>query len=441
MLSFNNFIRLSKETDEISEANLGSHPDNYPPGALVRLNKNLSIGPYEEGEIFSILFISSKQDEKIEDIYIIGTKISNPIWIGLTDSSGKSFQIKISKSSADNYFLKGTRSRGGEKTSVIFANKELTPDSLGFSGKSLNIDEILTELENNKKLKQDEKDFLISLLEAVNSNGNSFDIDVPNKFLTELATISKDFGEIISAVWLLNNSESTEIIFPEISNLPFIDLYGVDGKTLIPYSVKSEGGSKVSIGNILNSIDDVIKNPEKATGVDLSFNEEELFAIDIMKKIISLPMKDGMIEGHRILDTPAINELSNVIGVSKENITSSIIDKWLNNKTSQELKDKLSAFYTKAASRPTDKMFETDRDKNRLIVGPLGESLKREMNNRSFLLNTLNRLANLVEATQVNISIKPKTITLNQTKFVDAKFKFGWAGYSGGNKLGFTKVG
>jgi len=442
MLSFKKFKAILQEAEELEEANLGSHPDNYPEGSVVRLNKPFVIGPYKEGTLFTVLFIGPEKDKNITQVY--PTKVSTtkkPVWIGLQDESGDKFQVMLSKSLADSYFLKGSKTRGGETTSVIFANKELTPDSLGFADKTLTSDGIISLLETNKKLKPEEKKFLVYLAKTVNGKGSSFFITVPEKFLSELNVISKDFGEILSAIWLLNNETGlTKIKFPDISNLPFIDLYGVSKKTLEPYSVKSEGGSKVSIGNILDSIDDVIKNPTKATGIELNFTTEESEIISSLRKIISLSMKDGMIEGHRILQTDAIKELSKVMNVPVAKITNKKIDEWAKNKTAQQLKKQLSTFYTKANSRPTEKMFESGREPNRLIVGPLGESLRRELNIRKPYLDVLNKIANLVEASQVNISIKPKTITFSLAKFRDAKFVFGWAGYSGGNKLGFIKT-
>ena len=47
-------------------------------------------------------------------------------------------------------------------------------------------------------------------------------------------------------------------------------------------------------------------------------------------------------------------------------------------------------------------------------------------------------VARQVAMVQINVNVKEKTLTFKSNFFKTADFKFAWAGYSGGNSLGFT---
>lgn len=403
-------------------ANLGSHPDNYPEGSIVRLNKNRSIGPHKPETIFSVLYISNKKDETIETTYDLtnkSTSQSSIIWIGLEDINNIKFNIKLSKFLADTYFLKGSKkSKTGENVTNIFANKQLTPANLGIVGSVLRDSDIVSKLKENRNYDTETIEFLLYLMNSIGI-GESFDITIPNKYTTELQTINKDFGEILSSLWILRNESNIESIsFPDKSNLPLIDFIGNSGTTTHSYSVKSLGGSNTTIGNI-------ITNTEKQSTILTNLNT-----------LCNLPMRDGMIFGHLILDTEGINILSRIIGINKNRINNSIINNWLNDKQPQQIKTELKDFYDFINSHPAEKMFEA-REKNRLVIGPMGHSLVRILNNDSNYVDELNQMAKNRKVIQINVKISKKILSFTKSNFRDLNFVFDWAGYSGGNKLGF----
>jgi hypothetical protein len=440
MLTFKQFLEEKySNSEEIDEANLGSHPDNYPAGSVVRVNKGIQFDTYKSGDILKVDFISNnpKKDRKIIDVVSAKVNPANILFIGFTDEKGKSFQVKISKSNADQYFVKGSRSKGGTVSSVIFSNKQLSPQNLGFSKEKITASQIIERFKKNDVLTKEQTEFLSGLLIAANKKGNTITVSIPEEYQSEINIIAKDFGELICGVWITKNfSGIKQIEFPKEPNFGLVDIFGIEGKKLIPFSIKSAGGSKVTIGNILNAIDDMIKNSEASIGIDISFTPQEESDIQIMKKIISLPMKDGMIEGHKLLKTKAIKELSKVIGVSVDKINNKVIDEWLDTNSNKKIIRLLDPFFKAAGSVP----LKVEREKNRLVISPLGESLKRLLNQNESILKTLNKLANLIEVTQLNINISPTTMTISVHPFIDSSFRFAWAGYSGGNKIGFEKT-
>jgi hypothetical protein len=54
------------------------------------------------------------------------------------------------------------------------------------------------------------------------------------------------------------------------------------------------------------------------------------------------------------------------------------------------------------------------------------------------MAQSLTNVARQVSMVQINVNVKAKTLTFAMNSFGKADFKFAWAGYSGGNSLGFT---
>lgn len=414
----------------ISEANLGNSPDNYPPGSLILLNKNKQIGNYPAHTEFKVVEISN-EIRKFDYDLIAGSTTKNILYITLSDTSNREFTIRISKSNANAYFLKGKKQNSTDK--ILFTNKALTPDNLHMSGLTMDYDSIITHLESSLKFQPDVTRGLIDLAKSSYTSGTTIQIDTSMFSTDDLPVIAKDFGEIMSAIWIMKNLHFKTISFPNSSNQPLIDFYGNRFNVPYPFSVKSGSGSKVTIQNILNAIEN------KNVQFDSIFNAREMECFLVLQKITELPMREGMIEAHKILHTPGIKELANIMECDVSSITNISINLWLETKSGDELKIILNDFYKKLGSYPSDQMFN-NREKNRLVVGPLGESLHKLLNSMNDMQHVLNTLARLVTTIQINITIKAKSVTFKYSKFKESKFKFGWAGYSGGNKLGFKLI-
>lgn len=435
MLGFKGFIL---------EANLGLHPENYPEGSRVVLSKTPSseqiykgkLGSYKSGDVFGTVKISTKPTNYDYDL-VRTTSVTDLLFITLNDSDGKQFTIRLPKGSANRIFTKGDV-KGVAK---LFANKELTPDKFGLSGKTLTGLEIISHIKSNLNYSKEINDELLQL--AVKSNRKGLlisDIDLTHIQSVDLKTISKDYGEILGAIWAMKNLGFNSVKFPDTSNEQLLDFYAnKNGEPPLAFSIKSGSGSKTSIDNIIQSARANI--PFGGGRFEDYLNPEEEKAIEVLKTINTLSMRNGMIEAHKILETEGIKELAKAMNISVDSITNDAIDSWLNRKTLPEIKTELQSFYSSIRSKPDEKMWSETRDKNRLVIGPLGQSLPPLFNKEnSPMLSVLNKIATIIIMHQLNVNVTKKSLSFKVSEFKDAKFVFDWQGYSGGGKLGFRMV-
>lgn len=315
--------------------------------------------------------------------------------------------------------------------SKLFKTKDLSPDSLKVTDKLYSIDELISEVSEIIDRKYDNKisDELISLLRY--SKEKSLHINIHNKLhftKDDLIVISKDYGEILSAIWLMSNLNFSKVFFPKNSNEKLIDFYGKKVSVCYPISVKSGNGGKVLLQNII----DAINRRQKLSKKNIQ-NEPSL---KIIKIVNDNSAKLQMIKLHQYLQTKMIEDLSVIMKEPIENITIDSVKKWSNSKTIEELKDILNDWWTNY-SMP--RKFNVN-DQERLIIAPLGEAIKYILNNDIKLKKSLTYLAKQISILQINIDINNNKIIFKKSFFKDSKFEFGWPGYSSGNKLGFRMV-
>lgn len=430
MLGFRSFVL---------EANLGLHPENYPAGSRVVLSKTPSseeiykgkLGHYKSGDAFETVKIS-KEPIKY-DYDLVRSSAKDLLFITVKDSNDKQFTIRLPKGSANKIFTKGDI-KGVAK---LFANKELTPDKFGLNGKTLTGLEIISHVKSNLNYSKEINDELLELAIRSNSKGLIMsDINLSHIQSVDLKTVSKDYGEILGAIWVMKNLGFTSVKFPSTSNEPLLDFYAIRYGIPFPYSIKSGSGSKTSIDNIIKAAKSNI--PVGGGKLEDYLTDDEEKALEVLKKINALPMRQGMIEAHKILETAGIQELAKVLGISVENITNDNINYWLDKKTLPEIKTELQTFYSLLKSKPDEKMWSETREKNRLVIGPLGQSLPPLFNKEnSPELTALNKIANIITMHQLNVNVSKNSISFKVSKFKDSKFVFDWQGYSGGGKLGF----
>lgn len=320
---------------------------------------------------------------------------------------------------------------GAVKTgSTLFANKALTPDNLGLAGKTVTSREISTIVDNQlgNKFDQSVVEALMHLIEVSNTKRNTIPL-TDNPFTAQdLAKVSADFGEILAAVWSMNALRFRKAYFPTASNEPLIDFYGVRMGIQYPVSVKSGGGGKVTVQNII----DKIEGRAKTAGSRLD-NEASLA---IFKIVAQNSMKDQMIKLHQYMETDAIKKLGDIMDVRWNRITIKSIKDWVGDKSNAQLKLLLDPFWKELNMKLTERIIQGD-DKVRLIISPLGESIWKILNNSKEIKTSLMNIARQVALIQVNVDVKKRTLNFEHNFFRDADFEFGWAGYAGGNKLGF----
>ena len=313
----------------------------------------------------------------------------------------------------------------------VFKTKELTPDALGLSGMQMKSDQIISKVAAQLEQKYDHKIAadLTRLMKRSKEKKDTIKLaSILNYNKKDLATISKDFGEVMTAIWIQSNMGFKEAYFPATSNAKLIDVYGVRFGINYPISVKSGAGGKVTIQNIITAI----KNRAKTSGADMS-DEKSLRIFNIVN---NNTMKDGMIALHQEMNSAGIKKLSSLMGISVQNITVDTIKEFVGQYTNEELKTVLAPFHKAVKSSPADSMW-AQKDKVRFVIAPLGESIWHILNDSAEIKKSLTNVARQVVLIQVNIDVKKALISFKHNRFKDAKFKFSWAGYSGGNKLGF----
>ena len=365
----------------------------------------------------------------------------NPIGIKITDSN-----ITVSDK-YDGYVLTATKelspkipvgtslewvnseisqtSSGGQ----IFANKDLTPDSLGLAGQQLNKKDLIKRTTDiiNSKYDREIADQLISLLQLSSTNSKTVELKDIEFTTKDLAKVSADFGEILSAIWAMTSLNFREVYFPTASNEKLIDFYGVRMGIKYPISVKSGGGGKVTIKNII----DAIKNRAKTANADHSKEK----ALQIFSIVGNFSAKEQMLMIHQHMETRCIKDLGKIMKMSPDQITLDAIVKWTDDREMDELAKTLKTWHKKY-SMPGPKTF-TGRDKKRLVLSSLGESIWKILNNDKDIKKSLTNVARQVTLIQLNVDVKAKKMVFNSNYFKEAEFQFGWPGYSSGNKLGF----
>ena len=318
-------------------------------------------------------------------------------------------------------------SSGGQ----LFANKDLTPDSLGLAGLQLDartlIKKTASALQSKYPGPDETAEMLIQMLELANTKSKSIKLDSIDFSRKDLAKVSADFGEILSAVWMMKSLNFREAFFPSASNEKLIDFYGVRMGIQFPVSVKSGGGGKVTVKNII----DAIKNRAKTANADHS----KEVALQIFNIVAEFSAKEQMLMIHQYLKTRVVKDLAKIMGSSPDQITLDSIKLWTSRYTNDGLAKKLKPWHKKY-SMPGKKTL-TGRDLPRFVLSPLGESLGPILNGNKEIQSSLTNLARQVTLIQCNVNVLTKEMNFQSNYFKDAEFTFGWPGYSSGNKLGF----
>ena len=351
--------------------------------------------------------------------------------------------------------------------------KWLTPAKMGVAtGQPLNVKKIVqlvtAKIDNHPSLTDKVKKKLKNTLKLVQDKGQNYfkggksQAKLPKKHKTyviniaplgltdrELTTISKDFGEILSAVWAIRNIGFTHVIFPSDENTDLLDFLGVarQGKIQYPVSVKSGGGASTTMKNLTEPILRLLQDPSfKET-----FTKRELKIVkNYLELIIKGDVMDGIIKIHQQLKTPAIAELETATDLKGNKMSAQTLTGWLgrggpDEKNADEVQSKLAGFYKENGSAPEPASW-TKYNKDKLerpvgvIVGPLGMALIGVMNANEEIRTTLTKCARSIILLQMNVDVKTKKMSFRRGKFKDFSFHFSWGGSTTNphkNKFGF----
>ena len=356
------------------------------------------------------------------------------------------FEITV-KDVGTALFVNQTRSAEDSKAQSL-TTKQLTPDAFHLGG----IEEtpsgikkiVKANIKSMNKLSEDTKKFLIALLDKADEKGKSIDISdiLPPDEVSkrDLATISKDFGEILAGIWAVRNIGFSKAYFPLASNEPLADFYGIRGRMRYPISVKSGGGSSTTVKNLTDVLEEHMKDPEYITG----FTETEKALMDVLFALKDLSVMDGIVKATVILNTPGIKKLATAMGTRVNSIDLNKIQLWLNDfKSNKQIQTKLKPFHDEMNKQVDKGSWKKLKGKGIIgfVIGPMGHHLTEVLTSKyNKELTTMVRQITLV---QLNIDVKKQALVAKYEKFKNLKFKFSWGGGAPNpnrNKIGF-KVG
>ena len=364
---------------------------------------------------------------KETDVSISGSYVTQELTIGKNiDGAKKGDKI---------YFVLAVSSKGVLKT------KQLTPDSLGLSGKKITKSTFLTTAKNNIKnlsVPENIKAFLGELL-TVSANPEP---KVSDKYIgaisdPDINIIAKDFGELTGAVWFMNqfNKKVDSITYPPEAANPLVDYYANIGKNKIAVSAKANEGAPPSI----NAIADILR-PNSYQQVPKENARKAIIAISDNSTV------DGIVEAAKDLKHPGYLWLKKNLFNNKD-FTAADCEKVLAGyKTHKSCLAELQPFYDLIGRSGSEmiakRIFDTKAKRWGLIISPLGYSLVDTLNENDTYLSVLNDAANSIVVSQLYMKINKtqRTISYSVKEFSSSAFKFEYnanAGQPGLKKISF----
>lgn len=356
------------------------------------------------------------------------------------------FEINV-KDVGKALFVNQTRSAGDSMVQSL-TTKQLTPDAFhlgGIEGTPTEIKKIVkTNIKTMNTLSEDTKKFLIALLDKASEKGKSIDISdiLPPDEVSkrDLATISKDFGEILGGIWAVSNIGFTKMYFPLASNEPLADFYGIRGRMRYPVSVKSGGGSSTTVKNLTDVLEVHMKDPEYEKG----FTKTENALVKVLFKLKDLSVMNGIVEANKILKTPGIKKLATAMDTRVGSIDLNKIMIWLAGfKSNKQIQAKLKNFHNEMNKQVDKGSWSKLKGKGIIgfVIGPMGHHLTEVLTKKYNV--ELTTMVKQITLLQLNIDVKKQALVAKYDKFKNLKFKFSWGGGAPNpnrNKIGF-KVG
>lgn len=316
------------------------------------------------------------------------------------------------------YVIVAVRSKG------VLRTKQLTPDSLGFGGKTIQkskfLEEVKTAIQKSSvpdNIKAFLEDFLISSGQASPKLKSNHVEGISD---SDIAIVLKDFGELTGAWWYMSNTPGiTAIEYPSASNQRLVDYYALKGKKKIAISAKAKEGAPPSI----DAIADILKTMSYVSEPKKEGARKAVIAISENSTV------DGIILAGKNLPSKAYTWLKQKI--FKKDFTAQDCEKVLSSATNyksviEELKPFYSHIGRSASEDIAKRIFETKAKRFGLIISPMGYSLVDELNNNSDYIEVLNDAAKTIVVTQlyVNLNKSTKVIDYKIKEFANSSFKF-----------------
>lgn len=249
----------------------------------------------------------------------------------------------------------------------------------------------------------------------------------------DLQAIGKDFGEILSARWLMNQSEFNSfewMQFPAASNEPLIDFSIKMKNSLIKFSAKFEKGAAPSINAIVDNIKNSYPNP----------TPDEKKYIYVLESLSGKGVSNNILEAMKHLKTAAYTELEKII---KSNFNLSDLSSFIRKNISEKYETtnaRVDAFndtfgnvlklLNKTVTKDSlDVVFRSKTYQKELaspIVSPMGYYLVDLLNKDEKFKKILNNIANSIDVRQIYLDFTSTSLDFEVKKFSDASFSFAY---------------
>ena len=346
------------------------------------------------------------------------------------------------------FYFVGTRSKtsGG-----IIPTKLLTPNNLGFAttNNKHTINDFLRTIEKNINqidIPQYLKAFLFEFAKISKTNGG---ILTTAKDINEsdIKTIAKDFGEITTAYYALNNIPDAKYIeFPTAANQPMVDFWlYLNNGGIIPCSVKSFGGAAPSLKSITMAT--------RSGKFSAKYDKPREFILTVNDN----DGKDGIIRASKLVDHDSYAIVKREFMGNKDynNATlETMFTGMFKSKTDEQIYDELEdKLYKKIGkglgAKPkailTISEIRKVQAKSGLILSPMAYSLVDHINKKPEYQEFLNLLLNQFDVVQIYVSINRATgrVSFEKKNFEQSNFKFEYhsnAKLPGNNKIGFEMI-
>jgi hypothetical protein len=276
---------------------------------------------------------------------------------------------------------------------------------------------------------------------------------------SDMKIISKNFGEVIGAMYLLKHNKNAKVVgFPGQVNEGLYDIYTKDKKDRIHYySAKSAGGSSTSLAN-LNFIKRnfagtntfIQKHMSEMEVIDSLINSNEYNTIYNITAFFNDNLQKKVKEIVSILNTLSMPDLQIA------DIEQPTLNDWFDSvrltRTSDEfvaVMNKIYATVFDGLSKTTDKvlrqMFESDRNthSNGYLLYPMGSYIVKYLNSIDKYVEALNLLTGFASyISQITVNMSSSLTEIQIIKFSKNRFKFTYNGMSnspGNRPIGFKE--
>lgn len=330
--------------------------------------------------------------------------------------------------------------------------KDLVPEKIGvvkrYTG-TTTFDKDVRKGIKDVDVPDDIKIALRTLYDAVVKSGTTNSIMMDKKMKAifsklkqqDKQAIGKDFGEILSLRWYLNQpfaKNMSSFYFSEVSNEPLVDYSVVLTESKkeidIGISAKFEKGGAPSIKAVAGNIDDVYKRP----------TPKEKKAINVMKALAGLTGERSttstkILNAYKALDLKSYKILKKIIGKrdpSIDDIADFVREIAVQGKTKENrikiFEETFSEFYDelgKSADSASLKIIFNSANfpkYHSCILSPMGYALVAYMNEDPIYNEILNNISRELNTQQVYLYFRANAIEFKKKLFSDAEFTFSY---------------